>query len=46
MMLQYTIPATQCRVRMKHFVVLSTEDTYASARTIIMESTVIVSIIL
>ena len=45
-MLQYTIPAAQCRVKMEQSVVLSSQDTYASARMIIMEPTVIVSIML
>jgi len=45
-MLQCTIPAAQCRVKMKDIVLLSWLDTCASARTSIMEPAVIVSIIL
>ena len=45
-MLQYTIPAAQSRVNMEQSVGLSSLDTYASAQMIIMEPTVIVSIVL
>ena len=45
LMLQYTIPATQCRVKMEDIVLLSPVDTCASARMIMLEPNVIVSII-
>jgi len=45
-MLQYTMPATQCRVKMEQCVIITSVDTRAPARMIIMEPNVIVSIIL
>ena len=45
-MLQYTMHAAQCRVKMEETVLLSSVGTCASARMIIMEPNVIVSIIL
>ena len=46
LMLQNTIPATQCRVKMEEGVLITIVATSAHARTIIMDTHVIVSIIL
>jgi len=45
-MLQYTMPAAQFRVKMEDIVLISSVDTCASVRMIILEPDVIVSIIL
>jgi len=45
-MLQYTMPVAQCRVKMEESVIMSSVDTGASARKIILEPYVIVSIML
>ena len=45
LMLQYTIPAAQCRVKMEEGVSISPVDICASATKIILEPNVIVSII-